>query len=90
MKEAEYKKLVDGIYDTIGEKGIPIDVRHGDDGKMATYIVKLIRQHIDIDEPLGVSQGIDYDHCPRCGSIVGQSAFYCKHCGCWLREGGIR
>ena len=88
MKEAEYKKLVDGIYDTIGEKGIPIDVRHGDDGKMATYIVKLIRKHVDIDEPLGVTRSGGYDYCPKCDGMIGQSAFYCKHCGAWLREGG--
>ena len=84
MKEAEYKKLIDGIYDTIGDKGIPIDVRHGDDGKMAAYIVKLIKKFVSIDEPIGVKMGTDYDYCPACGATVGQRAYYCKKCGAWL------
>lgn len=29
-----------------------------------------------------------HEYCPVCDGIVGQSAFYCKHCGQKLREGG--
>ena len=29
-----------------------------------------------------------HEYCPACDGIVGQSAFYCKHCGQKLREGG--
>lgn len=88
MKKAEYEKLIDGIYETIGEKGIPVDIRHGNNGKIATYIVGLIKSFTEIDTPVGIVKMADYNACRNCGSAVGDKARYCKKCGAWLREGG--
>lgn len=41
------------------------------------------------DVAVGVRAGHDkYEYCPACGGVIGQSAFYCKHCGQKIREGG--
>jgi len=86
MKETEYKKLVDGIYGTIGENGIPVNIRHSDNGKIATYIVGLIKSFTEIDSPVGIVRMADYNACKNCGGAVGDKARYCKACGAWVRR----
>ena len=42
------------------------------------------------DVAVGTRIGHDgYEYCPVCNGTVGQSAFYCKHCGQKIREGGM-
>ena len=88
MKAIEAKEYLDDLEGWFEKNGLPINVRNGSNDDIAKHILKIAKAYIHEDEPLGVSQGIDYDHCPRCSGIVGQSAFFCKHCGAWLREGG--
>ena len=88
MKTQEAEELKDEIWHTICKKGIPINVRTGGNMDAADWVKGVLQEHIKIDEPIGVVQGADYDHCPTCNAVVGQSAFYCKKCGSWLREGG--
>lgn len=90
MKESEAERLKSNIAAQILKKGMPINIRKGSEEELADWFGKILDKNIEIDEPLGVVQGNDYEHCPRCNGIVGQSAFYCKKCGSWLREGGIR
>jgi len=89
MKTQEAEELKDEIWHTICRKGIPINVRTGQNMDAADWVKGVLEKHIKIDVPKGVVQGADYDHCPTCNAVVGQSAFYCKRCGSWLREGGV-
>ncbi len=88
MRQKEAEELKNEIWHTICEKGIPINVRTGQNMDAADWVKEVLEEHIKIDEPIGVVQGADYDHCPACNAVVGQSAFHCKRCGAWLREGG--
>lgn len=90
MREKEAEELKDDIWHAICKKGIPINVRTGQNMDAADWVKDILEQYIVVDEPMGIVQGVDYDHCPTCNAVVGQSAYYCKKCGCWLREGGIR
>lgn len=87
MRNKEAEELMDEVWHTLCKKGVPINVRTGQNMDAADWFKDLLRKHINIDEPRGVIQGTDYDHCPRCGGVVGSSGFYCKYCGTWLREG---
>ena len=47
---------------------------------------KLVKKEI----PTGTRRSNSgYEMCPVCGGTVGQSGFYCKHCGQKLRHGKI-
>lgn len=88
MRAQEAEELLDEVWHAICKKGLPINVRTGQNMDAADWVKEVLEKHIRIDEPLGVTQGQDYDHCPRCNGIVGQSAYYCKLCGAKIREGG--
>lgn len=88
MKKAEADKLIDGIWHKVKRKGLPINVRTGDDLDAADWFVDIVKACIETDSPIGIEPGAGYDACPNCKAIVGQSAFYCKTCGAYLREGG--
>ena len=88
MRAQEAEELMDEVWHAICKKGLPINVRTGQNMDAADWVKGVLEKQISIDEPIGVVQGTDYDHCPRCNAVVGQSAFYCKRCGAWLREGG--
>ena len=88
MRAQEAEELMDEVWHAICKKGLPINVRTGQNMDAADWIKEILKKQISIDEPIGVVQGTDYDHCPTCNAVVGQSAFYCKRCGSWLREGG--
>ena len=89
MNKQEAEKLMDDVWHKICKKGIPINIQTGTNMDVADWMKRILEKQISIDEPIGVVQGTDYDHCPRCNAVVGQSAFYCKKCGSWLRERGI-
>ena len=86
MKREEAEKLKDEIWHAVNRKGISINVRVGGNLEAADWVMELMEKHFQIDEPMGVITGTDYDHCPKCNAVVGQSAYYCKKCGCYLRE----
>lgn len=86
MREKEAEELKDDIWHAICKKGIPINVRTGQNMDAADWVKGILEQYIAIDEPLGIVQGVDYDHCPSCGHVVGNGAFYCKCCGAYLRK----
>ena len=87
MRAEEKKEAIARIIKRIQKKGVPIDARNSDE-RMAAYLDKILDEELQEDEPLGTVQGTDFDHCPRCNGIIGQSAFYCKRCGAKIREGG--
>ena len=86
MRAKEAEELKDEIWHAICKKGVPIDVRTGMNMDAADWFKKLMEKYINIDEPLGTIQGTDYEHCPVCNGIIGQSAYYCKHCGAYIRQ----
>lgn len=88
MRAQEAEELMDEVWHVICKKGLPINVRTGQNMDAADWVKGILKKQISIDEPIGVVQGTDYDHCPTCNAVVGQSAYYCKRCGAWLREGG--
>ena len=88
MRAPEAQELLEDIEDWFMKHGLPINIRDGINEEVTKHILKVIKPFVRIDEPLGVIQGTDYDHCPRCNGIVGQSAYYCKLCGAKIREGG--
>lgn len=89
MKNREKAELITEVTRKIRKRGIPINVRTGGNEEAAEYFRELLQETIRIDEPIGVNMGMDYDYCPACDGVVGNSAYYCKHCGAYLRGGGI-
>ena len=88
MRAPEAQELLEDIEDWFMKHGLPINIRDGSNEEVTKHMIKVIKPFVHIDEPLGVIQGNDYDHCPICNGIVGQSAYYCKLCGAKIREGG--
>lgn len=88
MKPTEARQLLDDLQEHFIKKGLPINIRKGTDEEITNHILKIVEMHIHEDEPLGTTQGVDFDHCPKCWGIIGQSAYYCKTCGAWIRGGG--
>ena len=88
MRAEEAQELRDDLEDWFRKNGLPINIRKGSNEEIAEHILKIAKAYIHIDQPIGVNQGTDFDHCPRCNGIIGQSAFYCKRCGAMIREGG--
>ena len=88
MKAIEAKELLDDLEDWFTKNGLPINVRNGSNEAIAKHICKIAKAYIHEDEPIGVIRGTDYDRCPSCNGVAGQSAYYCKLCGAKLRAGG--
>ena len=86
MRASEAETLKDEIWHYVNKKGVPINVRAGGNLEAADWVMDLMNKHFQIDEPLGVIQGNDYEHCPKCNAVVGQSAYWCKKCGSYLRQ----
>ena len=88
MKAIEAKELLDDLEGWFLKNGLPINARNGSNEAITQHILKIVKAYIHEDEPLGVIRGTDYDRCPSCNGVAGQSAYYCKLCGAKLREGG--
>lgn len=86
MKKNEYDKLKNDIFEHVKKKGMPINVRTGDDVNAACWVLNLLDKFVEIDEPLGTVAGTDYNMCPKCQGIIGVYAHYCKRCGAYIRE----
>lgn len=85
MRADEAEQLKDEIWHAVCKRGIPINVRVGANLEAADWVMDIMNKYFQIDEPLGVISGGVYDRCPSCDAVVGQSAYYCKKCGAWLR-----
>lgn len=88
MKAKEKNKVIDLITNKAKKRGLPINVRTGNNEELAEWLKGLLEELLPVDEPLGVKMGMEYDFCPACGGTIGQSAYYCKTCGAMIREGG--
>lgn len=86
MKAEEAERLKSDIWQAICKKGMPMNIRMGLDQDAADWVKKILEKYIQIDEPVGVIQGSDYDRCPACNSVIGQSAYFCKRCGAYIRQ----
>ena len=86
MQKAEYDKLKGDLFYHIQQKGMPIDVRTGANMDAACWVSNLLDKFIQTDTPLGTKAGPDFNMCPKCGGIIGISAYYCKRCGAYIRE----
>ena len=86
MKAKEKAEVIKLITEKIRKRGMPINILTGSNEDLAGWMEKLLKELLPIEEPTGVQQGIDYDYCPACGAVVGNSAYYCKICGTYLRE----
>ena len=86
MRKEEAEELKDEVWHAVCRKGIPINVRVGGNLEAADWVMGLMNEYFPIDEPMGTVQGVDYDNCPKCNGIIGQSAFYCKRCGAYIRQ----
>lgn len=85
MKQTEKDKLISEITRKVTKSGIPMNVRIGGNKEAAEWVAGLLTKAIEIDEPIGVKPGVEYDFCPRCGGTIGNSAYYCKNCGAYIR-----
>ena len=86
MRKEEAVNLKDEIWHAVNRKGIPINVRVGGNLEAADWVMELMEKHFQIDEPLGVVSGTDYDYCPKCNGVIGQRACFCKLCGTYVRQ----
>lgn len=85
MRKEEAEALKDEIWHAVCKKGVPINVRVGGNLEAADWIMGIMNDYFQVDEPMGTIHGVDYDHCPNCNGIIGQSAYYCKRCGAYIR-----
>ena len=88
MRAQEAEELMDEVWHAICKKGLPINVRTGQNMDAADWAKGVLEKQISIDEPIGTEPGPIYDFCPRCHGVIGESAYYCKLCGAKIREGG--
>lgn len=87
MKKEEAQILRYDIARLIETKGMPINVRDGGNLIVSNWFcTKVFDKAVQIDEPLGTVPGQEYEHCPVCNGIIGNSAFFCKKCGAYIRE----
>ena len=86
MKAKEAEELKDEIWHAICKRGMPINVRTGQNMDAADWVKDLMEKYIQVDEPMGVITGTDYDYCPKCNGVIGQRACFCKLCGAYVRQ----
>lgn len=86
MNKQEAEKLMDEVWHKICKEGIPINIQTGTNMDVADWMKGILEKCIEIDEPLGTKMGIEYDICPKCGGVIGSSAYFCKRCGAYIRE----
>ena len=89
MTKRDKKELMQTYRDRI-KTGIPINICTAAKAEQKEWLVSKILEAIEKtmeeQEPLGVVQGVDYDHCPTCNAIIGNSAYFCKRCGEYIRR----
>lgn len=89
MTKRDKKELMQAYRDRI-KLGIPIDICTAAKAEQKEWLVSKILEAVDKtmeeQEPLGVIRTGNYDTCPSCGGTVGNSAYFCKKCGEYIRE----
>lgn len=85
MRAKEKAETVKMIVETVKKRGMPINVQTGSNSDVAEWVGKLLEELLEVDEPKGTIELNGYTACPNCNGIVGQSAYYCKHCGTYIR-----
>ena len=86
MKAQEKQKVIELIATKAKKRGLPLNVRTGGNDDLAEWLKDLMEELMPVDEPMGIVEMKDYTACPECGGAIGQSAYYCKHCGAYLRQ----
>lgn len=86
MRAPEAQELLEDIEDWFMKNGLPINIRDGSNEEVTKHMLKIMKSMIHIDEPIGTEPGPIYDFCPRCHGVIGESAYYCKKCGAYIRE----
>lgn len=85
MKRAESIELLDEFWHKCMKRGLPMNVRQGQTIDFADYVLGILQDCVEIDEPTGVVKHNDYDACPKCGGSIGTTGYYCRHCGNLIR-----
>lgn len=89
MTKRDKKDLMQTYRDKI-KTGIPVNVCMGTKAEqkewLAGKVLEAIEKVIDEQEPLGTVKSGVYDLCPSCGGVIGNSAYFCKKCGEYIRE----
>ncbi len=88
MRKPEAEKLMDDVWHDICRKGMPINVRTGQNMDAADWAKGVLEEHIKIDDVQGTILDGETERCPTCKRTVGTSGAYCKWCGTYLREVG--
>ena len=57
MRAQEAEELMDEVWHAICKKGLPINVRTGQNMDAADWVKEILKKQISIDEPIGVVQG---------------------------------
>lgn len=86
MRAKEKAGTVKMIVETVKKRGMPINIQTGSNSDVAEWLGKLLEEKLEVDEPIGTIQDDEYERCPECNGIIGQSAYYCKRCGAYIRE----
>lgn len=90
MRKTEREEVLDEVWHKLMRRGMPINVRNGQNMDIADYIRDIVAEVTQEDEPIGTenleSGGKYYLSCPGCKKVVGTSGYYCKWCGKMLRN----
>ena len=86
MRASDKAKMIAKITNKVQKRGIPINMRTGGNAEAAEWVGNLLEELLEVDEPIGTNQSYGYDTCVKCGAIVGQSAYWCKRCGSYIRR----
>lgn len=89
MRVEERAELLTAVWETVFQKGMPINIRKGTGEEVADWVKETVGRCCKVDEPQGTenleSGGREYLACPICHRVVGVSGRYCKWCGNLLR-----
>ena len=86
MRREERTTFLNDLWNEIYKRGMPINIRNGAVSEIASWAEDIAEDLLEEDEPLGTVNNGKYEACPRCGGVIGVSAYYCKKCGAWLRQ----
>ena len=87
----EDKRTLMTAYRKRVKRGIPINISYATAAEqwewLSNLLLEVVEKVMAEQEPLGITKSGGYDLCPACGGVIGNSAYYCKKCGAWIRGG---
>ena len=86
MNKSEKNTLLMAIWQVVKRDGMPMNVRNGSNTESADWVEEVLDKLIKEEAPIGTIQLEEYEACPVCHSVIGNSALYCKKCGAHIRE----